>query len=155
VYCLFIYLCCLFLIATVGRQRLQESPGARRARLLEADSGRARQVTLDHIDPMCSLSLSSIDVGLHALGFKPQHSRPSCSRARQNTHEMEPKNRPTKERPAKGPSQAAGDQDITNTEATILTTHIPQTNHPHTSTESHVTAIDVRRPEGPVGHPST
>jgi hypothetical protein len=24
-------------------------------------------VTLDHIDPMCSLSLSSIHVGLHAL----------------------------------------------------------------------------------------
>jgi hypothetical protein len=27
----------------------------------------ARQVTLDHIDPMCSLSLSSSHVGLHAL----------------------------------------------------------------------------------------
>jgi uncharacterized membrane protein len=26
-----------------------------------------RQVTLDHIDPMCSLSLSSIHIGLHAL----------------------------------------------------------------------------------------
>jgi uncharacterized membrane protein len=24
-------------------------------------------VTLDHIDPMCSLSLSSIHIGLHAL----------------------------------------------------------------------------------------
>jgi hypothetical protein len=27
----------------------------------------ARQVTLDHIDPMCSLSFSSIHIGLHAL----------------------------------------------------------------------------------------
>jgi uncharacterized membrane protein len=27
----------------------------------------ARQVTLDHIDPMCSLSFSSIHIGMHAL----------------------------------------------------------------------------------------
>jgi uncharacterized membrane protein len=27
----------------------------------------ARQVTLDHNDPMCSLSFSSIHIGLHAL----------------------------------------------------------------------------------------
>jgi uncharacterized membrane protein len=27
----------------------------------------ARQVTLDHIDPMCSLSLSSVHIGLHGL----------------------------------------------------------------------------------------
>jgi hypothetical protein len=28
-------------------------------------------VTLDHIDPMCSLSLSSIHIGLHALILLP------------------------------------------------------------------------------------
>jgi uncharacterized membrane protein len=27
----------------------------------------ARQVTLDHIDPLCSLSFSSVYIGLHAL----------------------------------------------------------------------------------------
>jgi hypothetical protein len=66
-YCLFICLCCLFLITTVRRRRLRESPGAWRARLWEAVSERARQVTLDHIDPMCSISFSSIHIGLHAL----------------------------------------------------------------------------------------
>jgi hypothetical protein len=55
VYCLFICLCCLFLIATVSRRRLRDSAGAQRSRLWAAASGRARQVTLDHIDPMCSL----------------------------------------------------------------------------------------------------
>jgi hypothetical protein len=49
------------------RRRLWESPGARHARLWAATSRRARQVTLDHIDPMCSLSFSSINIGLHAL----------------------------------------------------------------------------------------
>jgi hypothetical protein len=67
VYCLFIYLCCLFPIATVRLWRLRESPGARHARPWAAASGTARQVTLDHIDPKCSLSLSSIHNGLHAL----------------------------------------------------------------------------------------
>jgi hypothetical protein len=66
-HCLFICLCCLFEVATVRRRRLQESLGARRSRLGAAASGRAKQVTLDHIDPMCSLSLSSIYNALHAL----------------------------------------------------------------------------------------
>jgi hypothetical protein len=67
VYCLFICLCCLFSITTIRHRRLRESPGARHSRLWAAASRRARQVTLDHIDPMCSLSLSSIHTGLHAL----------------------------------------------------------------------------------------
>jgi hypothetical protein len=67
VYCLFMCLCCLFPIDTVRRLRLRESPGAWRSRLWAAASGRARQVTLDHIDPMCSLSFSSIHIGMHAL----------------------------------------------------------------------------------------
>jgi hypothetical protein len=67
VYCLFICLCCLFLIATIRRWRFRESPGARHSRLWTVTSGRARQVTLDHIDPMCSLSFSSIHIGLHVL----------------------------------------------------------------------------------------
>jgi hypothetical protein len=57
VYSLFIYLCYLFPIATVRRRRLRESLGARRARLWAAASGRARQVFLDHIDPICFLPL--------------------------------------------------------------------------------------------------
>jgi hypothetical protein len=67
IYYLFICLCCLFLIATVRCRRLRESPGAQRARPWAAASGRARQVTLDHIDPKCSLSFSSIHIGMHAL----------------------------------------------------------------------------------------
>jgi hypothetical protein len=34
---------------------------------LSSSKGEARQVTLDHIDPMCSLSFSSIHIVLHAL----------------------------------------------------------------------------------------
>jgi hypothetical protein len=67
VYCLFIYLCSLFLNATVRHRRLQESPEAWRSRLCAATSRRARQVTLNHVDRMCSLSFSSIHIGLHAL----------------------------------------------------------------------------------------
>jgi hypothetical protein len=67
VYYLFICLCCLFLIATVRSRRLRESPGARHSRRWAVACGRAKQVTLDHIDPMCSLSLSSIHIGLRAL----------------------------------------------------------------------------------------
>jgi hypothetical protein len=66
-YCLFICLCYLFLIAAVRHRRLQESPGARRSRLWAATSGRARQVNLVHIDLICSLSLSSVHIALHAL----------------------------------------------------------------------------------------
>jgi hypothetical protein len=60
-------LCCLFPIATVRRRRLWESLGAWRSWLWAVVSGRARQVTLDHTDPMCSLSFSSIHIGPHAL----------------------------------------------------------------------------------------
>jgi hypothetical protein len=67
VYCLFICLCCLFLIPTVRCWRLREFLGACHSRLWAAASGRGRQVTLDHIEAMCSLSLSSIHIGLHAL----------------------------------------------------------------------------------------
>jgi hypothetical protein len=66
-YYLFICLCCLFPIATVRRRRLRESLGARHSRLWGAAGGRARQLTLDHIDPMCSLSLSGIHIALPAL----------------------------------------------------------------------------------------
>jgi uncharacterized membrane protein len=34
---------------------------------LSSSKREARQVTLDHIDPMCSLSFSSVHIGLHAL----------------------------------------------------------------------------------------
>jgi hypothetical protein len=34
---------------------------------LSSSKREARQVTLDHIDPLCSLSLSSIHISLHAL----------------------------------------------------------------------------------------
>jgi hypothetical protein len=34
---------------------------------LSSSKREARQVTLDHIDPMCSLSFSSIHIGMHAL----------------------------------------------------------------------------------------
>jgi hypothetical protein len=66
-YCLFICFYCLFFITTVRRRRLWESPGAWCSRLWAAASGRARHVTLDHIDPMCFLSFASIHIGLHAL----------------------------------------------------------------------------------------
>jgi hypothetical protein len=57
VYCLYIYLCCLFQIATLWCWRLRESPGPQRARLWAAASGRARQVFHDHVDPICFLPL--------------------------------------------------------------------------------------------------
>jgi hypothetical protein len=69
-------------------------------------------------------------------------------------YEMPPKNQPAKELPAKDPSQVARGQDLTTTEGTIVTTHIPQTSHPHISTESHAAATDARRPKGPAGQPS-
>jgi hypothetical protein len=56
-YSLIICLCCLFPITTVRHRRLWESPGARCSRLWVAASRRARQVTLDHVDPMWFISL--------------------------------------------------------------------------------------------------
>jgi hypothetical protein len=57
-----------------------------------------------------------------------------------------------KELPAEGPSQTVRGQDLTTTEATILTTHIPKTSHPHTSTESHASVVDARRPRAQWGN---
>jgi hypothetical protein len=34
---------------------------------LSSSRREARQVTLDHIDPMCSLSFATIHIGIHAL----------------------------------------------------------------------------------------
>jgi hypothetical protein len=66
-YYLFICLCCLFLIATVRRRRLWESARAQHSKLWAVASEKVGQVTLNHIDLMCSLSLSNIHIGLHAL----------------------------------------------------------------------------------------
>jgi hypothetical protein len=55
-----------------------------------------------------------------------------------------------KELPTEGPSQAGGGQVFTTTETTVQTTQIPQTYHPHPSTEPHETTIEARRPEDPV-----
>jgi hypothetical protein len=67
---------------------------------------------------------------------------------------MPPKKRPTKEHPVEDTSQPARGQDLTTAEATVLTTHIPQTSHPHTSTECHATTVDVRRLDDLAGQPS-
>jgi hypothetical protein len=72
VYCLFIYLHCLFMVTIVRHQRLWEAPRARHSRLWVAASKRARQVTLDHIDHICSLSFSSIHTCMHALILLPK-----------------------------------------------------------------------------------
>jgi hypothetical protein len=68
---------------------------------------------------------------------------------------MSPKKRPAKEFSVERPSQALGGQDLISTEATILTTHIPETSHPRTSTRSHAAVVDARRLEGPTRQPST
>jgi hypothetical protein len=39
---------------------------------LSSNKWEAWQVTLDHIDPMCSLSFSSIHTSLHALILLPK-----------------------------------------------------------------------------------
>jgi hypothetical protein len=39
---------------------------------LRSSKREARQVTLDHIDPMCSLFLSSTHIGMHALTLLPK-----------------------------------------------------------------------------------
>jgi hypothetical protein len=39
---------------------------------LSSSKWKARQVTIDHIDPMCSLSLSSIHIGMHILILLPK-----------------------------------------------------------------------------------
>jgi uncharacterized membrane protein len=40
---------------------------SRRFKTLSSSKWEARQVTPNHIDPMCSLSLSSVHIALHAL----------------------------------------------------------------------------------------
>jgi hypothetical protein len=72
-----------------------------------------------------------------------------------NTHEMPPKKRLVKQLPVEDSSRPVGGQDLTTTDSTILTTHIPQKSHPHTSTESHATITDARRPEDTTRKPST
>jgi hypothetical protein len=57
--------------------------------------------------------------------------------------------------PVEVPSHEARGQDLTIAGATILTTHIPQTSHPHISTKSHAAFANTRRLEGPTGQPST
>jgi hypothetical protein len=39
---------------------------------LSSSKQEAKQATLDHIDPMCSLSLSSSHIGMHALILLPK-----------------------------------------------------------------------------------
>jgi hypothetical protein len=39
---------------------------------MSSSNQEARQVTIDHIDPMCSLFLSSSLIGLHALILSPK-----------------------------------------------------------------------------------
>jgi hypothetical protein len=68
VYYLFIYLHCLFLIAIMTRRWLWELIGARWAGSWAA-SRRARQVTLNHIDPMCFLSLVYTLACMHLIGL--------------------------------------------------------------------------------------
>jgi hypothetical protein len=68
---LFVY-DCLFSVAIVRRWWVWESPGAQHSSLWVAASGRARQVPLDHIDPMRSLFLSSSHIDLHALILLPK-----------------------------------------------------------------------------------
>jgi hypothetical protein len=57
----------------IKRWCLHESARAWHSRLWTAASGRARQVTLDHIDPVCFLFLCSSHIGLHALILLPKH----------------------------------------------------------------------------------
>jgi hypothetical protein len=51
----------------------------------------------------------------------------------------------------KGPSLTRRALDLNITKTTLLTTHMPQTSHLHTSTKSHAVEIDIRGPEGPTG----
>jgi hypothetical protein len=72
VYWLFICLHCLFSVVIVRRRWLWEPLRVRRAWFWAAASRRVRQVTLDHIDHMCYLSLFSIHTDLHALILLPK-----------------------------------------------------------------------------------
>jgi hypothetical protein len=62
----------LFLVLLVsGHYRLYDSFFEKiqdyEDKTLSSSKREARQVTLDHIDPMCSLSISSIHIGMHSL----------------------------------------------------------------------------------------
>jgi hypothetical protein len=102
-----------------------------------------------------AMTVLSFGICLPPSADRFQHWCPPCSRARQNTHEMPLKKRHVRELLTEDPSQVVGSQDLTTAEANTLATHIPQTTHPHKSTESHVVAIDARRLEGLTGQPST
>jgi hypothetical protein len=71
VYSLFICLYCLFLVAIIRSQRLWEPSGVQCLRFWVEANGRARQVTLDNLDPLYSTSLPwwHFDGLLPFLGF--------------------------------------------------------------------------------------
>jgi hypothetical protein len=67
-----VYYFYLFLVLSVsGHYRLDNSFFKKiqdyEDKTLSSSKREARQVTLDHTDPMCSLSISSIHIGMHAL----------------------------------------------------------------------------------------
>jgi hypothetical protein len=66
-YCFYLFL----LLLVSGHYRLDDSFFEKihdyEDKTLSSSKREARQVTLDHIDPMCSLSISSIHIGLHDL----------------------------------------------------------------------------------------
>jgi hypothetical protein len=70
VYCFFCNY--LFSVAIVRCRWLWEFSRARLPRLWAAASRKSRQVTLDHIDPMCSIFLFSSHIGMHALILLPK-----------------------------------------------------------------------------------
>jgi hypothetical protein len=67
VYCFIYCLYYLFSIIIVLMFHYSTRLKTTRKKTLSSRKREARQVTLDHIDPMCTLSLSSSYIGLHAL----------------------------------------------------------------------------------------
>jgi hypothetical protein len=70
-------------------------------------------------------------------------------------HETSPKKRLARELPAEDSTQEAGGQVLTTAEANIPNTQILKTAQPHIFIESHAIPNVARRPEGPIGEPST
>jgi hypothetical protein len=66
-YCFYLFL----VLLVFGHYRLDDSFFEKiqdyEDKTLSSSKWEARQVTLDHSDPMCSLSISSIHIGMHAL----------------------------------------------------------------------------------------